>query len=80
MSISSGEYDVGTLDQLVGLSDDLNKLDSTAEGVTRKLVQYFGEVLEDDKSKLAENLHVGNTILSNIYSYYYYDYDYYYYY
>ncbi|WKY08058.1 hypothetical protein Q1695_007508 [Nippostrongylus brasiliensis] len=47
---------VGTLDQLVGLSDDLTKLDTTAEGVTRKLVQYFGEVLEDDRSKLAENL------------------------
>lgn len=47
---------VGTLDQLVGLSDDLGKLDTTAEGVTRKLVQYFGEVLEDDRSKLAENL------------------------
>uniref|UniRef100_A0A914RYZ7 V-type proton ATPase subunit C n=1 Tax=Parascaris equorum TaxID=6256 RepID=A0A914RYZ7_PAREQ len=36
---------VGTLDQLVGLSDDLAKLDSTAEQVTRKLVQYFGELV-----------------------------------
>ncbi|PAV76199.1 hypothetical protein WR25_21342 [Diploscapter pachys] len=51
---------VGTLDQLVGLSDDLGKLDSTAEVVTRKLVTYFGEVLEDDKSKLEENLTIGN--------------------
>ncbi|KHJ99251.1 v-ATPase subunit C [Oesophagostomum dentatum] len=51
---------VGTLDQLVGLSDDLSKLDSTAEGVTRKLVQYFGDVLEDDRSKLAENLLINN--------------------
>ncbi|KAK6051890.1 V-type ATPase, C subunit [Cooperia oncophora] len=51
---------VGTLDQLVGLSDDLSKLDSTAEAVTRKLVQYFGEVLEDDRSKLAENLQINN--------------------
>uniref|UniRef100_A0A915BRL6 V-type proton ATPase subunit C n=1 Tax=Parascaris univalens TaxID=6257 RepID=A0A915BRL6_PARUN len=50
---------VGTLDQLVGLSDDLAKLDSTAEQVTRKLVQYFGEVLEDERDKLAENLVVG---------------------
>ncbi|XGW25956.1 hypothetical protein V3C99_006956 [Haemonchus contortus] len=51
---------VGTLDQLVGLSDDLSKLDSTAEAVTRKLVQYFGEVLEDDRGKLAENLQINN--------------------
>ncbi|EYC06042.1 hypothetical protein Y032_0078g1163 [Ancylostoma ceylanicum] len=51
---------VGTLDQLVGLSDDLSKLDSTAEAVTRKLVQYFGDVLEDDRSKLAENLLINN--------------------
>uniref|UniRef100_A0A9J2P3I6 V-type proton ATPase subunit C n=1 Tax=Ascaris lumbricoides TaxID=6252 RepID=A0A9J2P3I6_ASCLU len=50
---------VGTLDQLVGLSDDLAKLDTTAEQVTRKLVQYFGEVLEDERDKLAENLVVG---------------------
>ncbi|KAK5965084.1 V-type proton ATPase subunit C, partial [Trichostrongylus colubriformis] len=28
--------------------------------VTRKLVQYFGEVLEDDRSKLAENLQINN--------------------
>lgn len=50
---------VGTLDQLVGLSDDLAKLDTTAEQVTRKLVQYFGEVLEDERDKLADNLVVG---------------------
>ncbi|CAI4224481.1 unnamed protein product [Auanema sp. JU1783] len=51
---------VGTLDQLVGLSDDLSKLDTAAEATVRKLVQYFGDVLEDDKSKLAENLLIGN--------------------
>lgn len=51
---------VGTLDQLVGLSDDLSKLDTTAESVTRKLVQYFGDVLEDNKDKLAEHLQIGN--------------------
>uniref|UniRef100_A0A1I7TQI8 V-type proton ATPase subunit C n=1 Tax=Caenorhabditis tropicalis TaxID=1561998 RepID=A0A1I7TQI8_9PELO len=51
---------VGTLDQLVGLSDDLSKLDTSAEGVIRKLVQYFTEVLEEDKSKIAENLVIGN--------------------
>ncbi|CAJ0918171.1 unnamed protein product, partial [Mesorhabditis belari] len=51
---------VGTLDQLVGLSDDLGKLDTTAESVTRKLVQYFGDVLEDDRDKLYEHLVIGN--------------------
>jgi len=49
---------VGTLDQLVGLSDDLAKLDNYAESITRKLVQYFSEILEDQKDKLFENLQV----------------------
>ncbi|VDD86614.1 unnamed protein product [Enterobius vermicularis] len=47
---------VGTLDQLVGLSDDLAKLDTTAEQVTHKLANYFGDVLEDERDKLADNL------------------------
>jgi len=47
---------VGTLDQLVGLSDDLAKLDQFCEGISRKLVQYFAEVLEDKRDKLFENL------------------------
>jgi len=51
---------VGTLDQLVGLSDDLSKIDSAAEQTTRKLVQYFSEVLEEERDKLNENLVVGN--------------------
>lgn len=37
-------FQVGTLDQLVGLSDDLGKLDGFVEGVTRKVAQYLGEV------------------------------------
>jgi len=49
---------VGTLDQLVGLSDDLTKLDNFAESITRKLVQYFSEILENEKDKLFENLQV----------------------
>uniref|UniRef100_A0A914KS48 V-type proton ATPase subunit C n=1 Tax=Meloidogyne incognita TaxID=6306 RepID=A0A914KS48_MELIC len=52
---------VGTLDQLVGLSDDLAKLDTAAEQTTRKLVQYFSEVLEEERNKLQENLVIGNT-------------------
>ncbi|KAG6459132.1 V-type proton ATPase subunit C [Manduca sexta] len=51
---------VGTLDQLVGLSDDLGKLDTFVEGVTRKVAQYLGEVLEDQRDKLHENLTANN--------------------
>ncbi|XP_077295525.1 V-type proton ATPase subunit Vha44 [Arctopsyche grandis] len=51
---------VGTLDQLVGLSDDLGKLDAFVEGVTRKVAQYLGEVLEDQRDKLHENLLANN--------------------
>ncbi|KAI6227322.1 V-type proton ATPase subunit C [Aphelenchoides fujianensis] len=54
------KFNVGTLDQLVGLSDDLAKLDSAAEQTTRKLVQYFAEVLEEEREKLMDNLVVGN--------------------
>lgn len=44
------------MDQLVGLSDDLAKLDTYVEGVTRKMAGYLGEVLEDQRDKLSENL------------------------
>ncbi|CAH1960288.1 unnamed protein product [Acanthoscelides obtectus] len=54
---------VGTLDQLVGLSDDLGKLDGFVEQVTRKVAQYLGEVLEDQRDKLHENLMANNTDL-----------------
>ena len=47
---------VGTLDQLVGLSDDLGKLDGFVEQITRKVSNYLGEVLEDQRDKLGENL------------------------
>jgi len=52
---------VGTLDQLVGLSDDLQKLDSYVESVTRKVANYLKEVLEDQRDKLAENLLANNS-------------------
>lgn len=55
---------VGTLDQLVGLSDDLGKLDGFVEQVTRKVAQYLGEVLEDQRDKLQENLLANNCGLS----------------
>lgn len=51
---------VGTLDQLVGLTDDLAKLDTYVEGISRKLVQYMEEILEDQKDVLKENLNVNN--------------------
>jgi len=47
---------VGTLDQLVGLSDDLGKLDTFVEQITRKVASYLGDVLEDQRDKLGENL------------------------
>ncbi|VDP08479.1 unnamed protein product [Soboliphyme baturini] len=56
---------VGTLDQLVGLSDDLAKLDTYAETITRKLATYFAEVLEDQRDKLFENLQVQGKDLSH---------------
>lgn len=49
------------MDQLVGLSDDLGKLDTYVEGVCRKLAQYLGEVLEDARDKLQENLLANNS-------------------
>lgn len=54
---------VGTLDQLVGLSDDLGKLDAYVENITRKVATYLGEVLEDQRDKLQENLLANNTDL-----------------
>ncbi|KAG4073486.1 hypothetical protein HA402_000710 [Bradysia odoriphaga] len=54
---------VGTLDQLVGLSDDLGKLDAYVENITRKVATYLGEVLEDQRDKLHENLLANNTDL-----------------
>ncbi|KRF97872.1 V-type proton ATPase subunit C isoform X4 [Drosophila tropicalis] len=54
---------VGTLDQLVGLSDDLGKLDTYVEQITRKVANYLNEVLEDQRDKLHENLQANNTNL-----------------
>jgi len=51
---------VGTLDALIGLSDDLGKIDSFAEGVCHKLASYMGEVLEEHKDKVEANLKVGD--------------------
>uniref|UniRef100_A0A5K3ETM9 V-type proton ATPase subunit C n=1 Tax=Mesocestoides corti TaxID=53468 RepID=A0A5K3ETM9_MESCO len=50
---------VGTLDVLVGMSDEFAKLDSFADTIVRKVAQYMGDVLEEQKHKLADNLLVG---------------------
>lgn len=55
------------MDQLVGLSDDLGKLDGFVEQVTRKVAQYLGEVLEDQRDKLQENLMANNSMFFNIF-------------
>lgn len=56
---------VGTLDQLVGLSDDLGKLDAYVEQTTRKISAYLGDVLEDQRDKLYENLLANNNDLTS---------------
>ncbi|XP_043829249.1 V-type proton ATPase subunit C 1-like [Dromiciops gliroides] len=50
------ELKVGTLDVLVGLSDELDKLDSFVEIVIRELATYMADVLEDSEDKVGENL------------------------
>ncbi|XP_068722243.1 V-type proton ATPase subunit C-like [Montipora capricornis] len=50
------ELKVGTLDTLVGLSDDLGKLDAFVESVTRKLAHYMVDVLEEHQDRVMENL------------------------
>uniref|UniRef100_A0AAY3ZZV0 V-type proton ATPase subunit C n=1 Tax=Denticeps clupeoides TaxID=299321 RepID=A0AAY3ZZV0_9TELE len=47
---------VGTLDVLVGLSDELAKLSSFVESVVKKVAQYMADVLEDSRDKVQENL------------------------
>ncbi|XP_051991902.1 V-type proton ATPase subunit C 1-A-like [Xyrauchen texanus] len=47
---------VGTLDILVGLSDELAKLDAFIESVVRKVAQYMADVLENTRDKVQENL------------------------
>ncbi|KAL4624217.1 V-type proton ATPase subunit C 2 [Arapaima gigas] len=49
------ELKVGTLDILVGLSDDLTQLDSLAESVICRMAQCLLEVTEQPKDKVAEN-------------------------
>ncbi|KAM6220297.1 V-type proton ATPase subunit C 2 isoform 2-T2 [Rhynchocyon petersi] len=50
------DFKVGTLDSLVGLSDELGKLDGFAESLIKKMAQTVVEVMEDAKGKVQENL------------------------
>uniref|UniRef100_A0A3Q1JRN0 V-type proton ATPase subunit C n=1 Tax=Anabas testudineus TaxID=64144 RepID=A0A3Q1JRN0_ANATE len=58
---------VGTLDVLVGLSDELAKLDSFVESVVKKVAQYMADVLEDSRDKVQENLLANGGTLMCIY-------------
>uniref|UniRef100_A0A8C5V8Q4 V-type proton ATPase subunit C n=1 Tax=Microcebus murinus TaxID=30608 RepID=A0A8C5V8Q4_MICMU len=50
------DFKVGTLDSLVGLSDELGKLDIFAESLIKRMAQSVAEVMEDSKGKVQENL------------------------
>ncbi|XP_045303696.1 V-type proton ATPase subunit C 2 isoform X24 [Leopardus geoffroyi] len=50
------DFKVGTLDSLVGLSDELGKLDTFAESLIKRMAQSVVEVMEDSKGKVPENL------------------------
>ncbi|CAH7300917.1 V-type proton ATPase subunit C 2 isoform X4 [Phodopus roborovskii] len=50
------DFKVGTLDTLVGLSDELGKLDTFAESLIKRMAQSVVEVMEDSKGKVHENL------------------------
>ncbi|KAM7537198.1 hypothetical protein Aperf_G00000074840 [Anoplocephala perfoliata] len=45
-----------TLDKLVVLSDEYQNMESTAESITRKIVHYMADILEEQRDRLEENL------------------------
>ncbi|KAK6304549.1 hypothetical protein J4Q44_G00251350 [Coregonus suidteri] len=49
------ELKVGTLDILLGVSDDLSKLDTQAERVMQRTAQCMAEVMEQASDKVVEN-------------------------
>ncbi|XP_042536673.1 V-type proton ATPase subunit C 2 isoform X1 [Dipodomys spectabilis] len=50
------DFKVGTLDSLIGLSDELGKLDTFTESLIKRMAQSVAEVMEDSKGKVQENL------------------------
>ncbi|CAK8696136.1 unnamed protein product [Clavelina lepadiformis] len=59
------ELKVGTLDSLIGLSNDLGKIDTFAETVCKKVANYMGDVLEDQRDRLSSLLKAGDMTLTN---------------
>jgi len=51
---------VGTLDSLMALSDELNKIDLTVEHTTRKIANQLFDVLDQNQSASFESLTVSN--------------------
>ncbi|XP_029900672.1 V-type proton ATPase subunit C 1-B [Myripristis murdjan] len=49
------ELKVGTLDNLLGVSDDLSKFDSLTESVMKRTCQCLKEVMEQSSDKVLEN-------------------------
>ncbi|KAM3850586.1 V-type proton ATPase subunit C 1-B-like [Diretmus argenteus] len=49
------ELKVGTLDSLLGVSDDLSRLDPLADSVLKKTCQCLKEVMEQSSAKVVEN-------------------------
>ena len=45
---SSVNFQVGTLDSLVAMSDQLAKLDPFVESVVRKIVKYIHDIVDPD--------------------------------
>ncbi|XP_058143856.1 V-type proton ATPase subunit C 2 isoform X1 [Dasypus novemcinctus] len=60
------DFKVGTLDSLVGLSDELAKLDTFAESLIKRMAQSVVEVMEDTKEKVQENLLANGGLKENM--------------
>lgn len=58
------ELKVGTLDSLIGLSDELGKLDTYSEMIAKKVSGYMADVLEEQRDKLGSNLVVNGMPLA----------------
>ncbi|CAL8299219.1 unnamed protein product [Boreogadus saida] len=53
--LSIPELKVGTLDNLLSVSDNLSQLDTLTESVIRKTCHFMGEVMEQASDKVLEN-------------------------
>lgn len=66
---------VGTLNSLMTLSDDLNKIDALAENVTKKIASQLFDLLDNDSHKgdKYESLAVNNTSIDNYLKFFHWD-------